>query len=465
MSVANREIGKPSSPTARYRSLDALRGFAILGMAFAGLIPNSLPPWMFHAQMPPPDHVFSPNIFGITWVDLVFPFFLFSMGAAIPLSLTKRLESGASAWRSISWLAARGLLLAVFALLVEHLRPFDLKSQPDRATWLLAFSGFVLITLVFLRWPPKTPKWVRALVPSLAWVCAALIIVTHPYPDGLRGFENYRIDIILIVLANVAFSGGFIWLLTRCRPLIRFGVMAAVALICISFDAPGSLSKAIWDFAPSQFFDLGHWQYGRFVPILYHFEYHKYLLVVLPGTFCGDLVLRAPKSDSETGRAWSWWRAWLLFLIGIAMPILACWGLYARVILPTSSSLILLCAIAIGLAKPNNGQERLISGMVRFGSAFLILGLLAEPIGGGIRKDSPTLSYYFVTAGLAFFFLCSLQILYEILRGGKILKPVQMAGENPMLAYIAITNLAMPLGAITGYSDWLGAILPKARGR
>lgn len=29
---------------------------------------------MSHAQTPPPDHIFNPEIPGITWVDLVFPF-------------------------------------------------------------------------------------------------------------------------------------------------------------------------------------------------------------------------------------------------------------------------------------------------------------------------------------------------------------------------------------------------------
>ena len=66
-------------------ALDALRGFAILTMALSGYIPwGVLPSWMYHAQVPPPAHKFNPTIPGITWVDLVFPFFLFAMGAAIP---------------------------------------------------------------------------------------------------------------------------------------------------------------------------------------------------------------------------------------------------------------------------------------------------------------------------------------------------------------------------------------------
>lgn len=73
----------------RDTSIDALRGFAILTMILSGSIAygDVLPAWMFHAQVPPPLHKFNATIPGITWVDLVFPFFLFSMGAAMPLAL------------------------------------------------------------------------------------------------------------------------------------------------------------------------------------------------------------------------------------------------------------------------------------------------------------------------------------------------------------------------------------------
>src|SRR5689334_13936563 len=82
---------------SRAQALDALRGFAILAMLLSGQLPfgeNSLPAWMYHAQVPPPNHEFNPLLPGITWVDLVFPFFLFSMGAAFPLALARRMDEG-----------------------------------------------------------------------------------------------------------------------------------------------------------------------------------------------------------------------------------------------------------------------------------------------------------------------------------------------------------------------------------
>ena len=76
-------------------ALDALRGYAILTMVLSATIAGGiLPAWMYHAQTPPPTHVFNPDIPGLTWVDLVFPFFLFSMGAAFPFSIGKRLVAG-----------------------------------------------------------------------------------------------------------------------------------------------------------------------------------------------------------------------------------------------------------------------------------------------------------------------------------------------------------------------------------
>ena len=79
----------------RNQSLDALRGFAILTMVLSGSIAfgDVLPAWMYHAQVPPPDHKFVPTHAGITWVDLVFPFFLFAMGTAIPLALQKNIKA------------------------------------------------------------------------------------------------------------------------------------------------------------------------------------------------------------------------------------------------------------------------------------------------------------------------------------------------------------------------------------
>lgn len=82
-------------------------------MVLSGVIPrNTLPAWMYHAQLPPPTHAFNPNLPGLTWVDVVFPLFLFSMGAAIPLALSRRLATGWDTKRIFLSILQRGFLLA-----------------------------------------------------------------------------------------------------------------------------------------------------------------------------------------------------------------------------------------------------------------------------------------------------------------------------------------------------------------
>lgn len=94
----------------RAYALDALRGYAIITMVLsATIVTQVLPGWMSHAQTPPPDHIFNPSLPGITWVDLVFPFFLFAMGAAFPFSIGKRAEKGDSKLKLIYEAVKRGV--------------------------------------------------------------------------------------------------------------------------------------------------------------------------------------------------------------------------------------------------------------------------------------------------------------------------------------------------------------------
>jgi predicted acyltransferase len=439
----------------RFESLDALRGLAVLGMAWSGMLPDTLPPWMYHAQLPPPNHIFNDQIFGLTWVDLVFPFFLFSMGSAIPIALSRRLERGQSPLSVTGSLLLRGLLLALFAVYGEHLRAGEWSQTPDRATWGVTILGWILLLLMFIRWPKSVPKKLGKLLTAIGWIGATALIATHVYPDGNRGFENSRNDIILMVLANVAVTGGFLWLVTRCRPLWRILAAAAVGLVLLTSTAPNSLGKMIWDFTPLQYLHWESWPNSRFVPVFYHFEYHKYLLIVLAGTFCGDLVLNAMNSEAAAN-TWPRWKSGLLFALCAAAPIVACWGLFARETIATGLALIGIGLAALWLtSRAASPIETLISRASRYGLGLVLLGVLAEPVGGGIRKDEPTLSYFLLTAGLGFWLIAALEVIFDMARQGKWLRLITWTGMNPILGYITITNFVIAMDGLTGYSDWL----------
>ena len=116
----------------RIITIDILRGITIFAMILCANIgyQSDLPAWMFHGQTPPPTYAFNPDVPGITWVDLVFPFFLFTMGAAFPLAMRKRLENGTSRWAVTGSLFRRWLTLTVFAI-VGNVTPENVNAKTE----------------------------------------------------------------------------------------------------------------------------------------------------------------------------------------------------------------------------------------------------------------------------------------------------------------------------------------------
>ncbi|HEY9704422.1 MAG TPA: DUF5009 domain-containing protein, partial [Allocoleopsis sp.] len=155
----------------RADALDALRGLAILGMVFSGMIPYGklpngevLPDWMYHAQTPPPTHKFNINIPGLTWVDLVFPIFLFTMGVAIPLALSKRIDKGWGTTKVLLFILKRGFLLGSFAIFLQHIRPYQLNPSPKADTWFICLVGFIILFFMYVRLPKSLPKKIQTYI-------------------------------------------------------------------------------------------------------------------------------------------------------------------------------------------------------------------------------------------------------------------------------------------------------------
>src|SRR4029077_2802157 len=77
---------------------------------------------------------------GMTFVDLVFPEFLFIVGMSIPFALGARLDRGEPLWKTLFHVATRTLsLLAIGILMVNE--------TPDSGT--MGWSGALWCTLMF----------------------------------------------------------------------------------------------------------------------------------------------------------------------------------------------------------------------------------------------------------------------------------------------------------------------------
>ena len=260
----------------RAHALDALRGYAIITMVLSAMEAFSvLPRWMYHAQVPPPDHVFDPTIYGITWVDIIFPFFLFSMGAAIPLSLGRQHAKGKSIMKLTWKTVQRWVKLTFFAIFIIHAFPFMLGYEQEWMRYAMPIFFFILLCLMFMPNPfGLSPYKARAITWS-AYLVAVGFMLLQPYAGGAP-FRLTDSDCIMLILANVSLTGSIIYLLTIGHPLRRLALLPfLVALFMAAHTAnswPALLIHTSW------------------LPWLYLPAYQVYLLIIIPGTVAGEWI-------------------------------------------------------------------------------------------------------------------------------------------------------------------------------
>jgi predicted acyltransferase len=402
----------------RSNSLDALRGFAILAMVLSSSIAfGILPDWMYHAQTPPPWHKFNPELPGITWVDLVFPFFLFSMGAAIPLALHKKEKFAA-----IGGLLQRFILLIFFALFTLHARAWVQSPTPGWQEQLISIGAFVLLCFLFIRMESKIPR-IIALTAAVAFLF-------------YKGVNVYKSDIIILVLANMAFFGSVLWWLTAKQPLIRLGVLPFIAAIFLAADTPGSWAEAIYNWSP--------------LPWMFKFYYLKYLFIIVPGTFAGEWLLQAVPEIRATDK-----RKWMLIAGGAFLLVVVnvvC--LFSRqLILNLALSALIGTLMLVWASGVKTWRNYLQAGVY-----LLWLGLFFDCTQGGIKKDPSNYSYYFVSGGLAFLVILGFSVLEYYGYATRIIRYLAINGRNPMVAYVAGNLLLLPLLRLTGAIELFSAM-------
>ncbi len=470
--VAQQQGGMPvggGNKTRRASSLDALRGLAILGMVLSGFLPymnHTLPAWMYHGQSPPPTHAFAPHISGITWVDLVFPLFLFSMGAAIPLALSRRLHDGAGRIGLAFMVFGRGLLLLFFALYRQNLRPDLLVANHGRLAWGIGICAFIVLFAIFTRLPSHWPSWRRFMLRAVGWIAAIVLLASVRHADG-TSFSVHRHDIILVLLANVVVSTSLVWLWSPHRYTGRLCVMALVIT--------GHLARryAPWGFSVTELNFLSPVLGERiFNGLIWACSpaYQKYLLITLPGTIVGDVLvtwlrpaaqrLSFSIQDSRWGQL-SLLRCACLAAICLAIVVFGIAGLSFndwRFVASISAALgaagfILLYSppgrSRMKLSSARQRQPRVSALLFRalfgWGMIWLVLGLALFPYQQGIRKDPATLSYLFVTAGLGHMCLIFFAVLTETFHKPAPLFLLRDNGQNPMIAYVVPGMVILPI--------------------
>lgn len=169
----------------RLLSLDVFRGITIAGMILVNN-PGSwanIYPALGHAKW-----------HGCTPTDYIFPFFLFIVGVAITLSLTKRKERGDNQNKLLFQIFRRGLMIFAVGIILQGFPYYNFSTI--RIPGVLQRIGIVyfIASLIFLKTNVKTQTIIAVLLLFIYWALLALI----PVP----GFGSPNINVPTIADAN-----------------------------------------------------------------------------------------------------------------------------------------------------------------------------------------------------------------------------------------------------------------------
>src|SRR5688572_22761114 len=177
-----------ASSSVRFASVDALRGAVVGLMIFVNSLGgmSGVPGWTQHLPS---------ETDGYTVTDMVFPWFLFIVGVAIPLSLgAKAALPFAARFAALGRILPRVLGLVLLGLIYVNGDRFDAAATGmSRSAWTaLALTAACVLWGAFPR--PDTPGWRRA---ESAWkffaavALACLLVIWKGEPrDGNVWFER-----------------------------------------------------------------------------------------------------------------------------------------------------------------------------------------------------------------------------------------------------------------------------------
>jgi predicted acyltransferase len=164
-------------PVERLVSLDALRGFDMLWITggtaiLLGLGKVLQRPW-FDKFLEQFDHV---PWRGLHFFDLIWPLFMFIMGAAIPLSVAKRRAKGVTDRSLLLHAVRRALIMFCLGTITQgNLLLFDLsKFRPCYSVLHGLAVGYLLATIVVLK---VNEKWHPATIGAFLLVYWAMIML------------------------------------------------------------------------------------------------------------------------------------------------------------------------------------------------------------------------------------------------------------------------------------------------
>jgi heparan-alpha-glucosaminide N-acetyltransferase len=195
---------------SRVISIDIFRGLTMAVMIFVNQLADvrGLPWWTYHAHA-------QEDV--MTYVDMVFPFFLFIVGMSMPLSVAQRLKRNPSLPALWLHVLLRVLGLLVLGLILANAEKCDPASMPiSGSLWaLLALLCAGLYLNVYGK-SDRFPAYSRILrFIGLFGVITLLAIFRRATPDGHSAWVDFSYPEILGLIALSYLAAAILYIPTR----------------------------------------------------------------------------------------------------------------------------------------------------------------------------------------------------------------------------------------------------------
>jgi predicted acyltransferase len=400
---------RPTRSMQRLLSLDVFRGVTIAAM----ILVNNMGEPKYDALEHAPWHGWTPT-------DLIFPFFLFIVGVAMPFSMARRsltTEQTKGQLLGRVWLRALSLwmlgqLLFAFPMPLNHALPEGFWAYKMLRWFSFVFVyGSILALLI-----PWRSKLLQALIPPIVAVTFYLLLIALHYTQkhatdagwtggfggGVFNPDNLRFPGVLQRIGLVYGIGGTIALFAGWRLIV-----AAIVILCSIYSAlmlklpygghaGGSLAQEdnLARYVDEKVFDRFTTDANGKKVYTQHHTYRVY-------------------PDNE--------------------------GLMSTI--PAIGTCLLGVLVGLRLRREDRAPVERIAGVMAMGVGVLVLGWLLNDWLMPINKNLWTPSFVFFTGGLGMLMLGSLFWVIDVLGYRRWTLPAVVLGMNAIAAYVAASIL------------------------
>jgi heparan-alpha-glucosaminide N-acetyltransferase len=375
----------PKFARSRVTSIDRLRGLVMFLMIFvndlAGAPEKIVPPWLKHFH----------GASGMTFVDLVFPAFLFLVGMSIPFALGGRLERGEAPWKILGHVIIRTLSLLLIGIMMVNETP-----SAERMGW----SGDYWCLWMYLS------------------AILAFCVLT---PGNKKIIDNSRLRIHRGIVTGLRAIG--------------FGSLIYLALVFRDDRNHAILTLSPFSIQAEWFGILGLIGWAYLVGSIVFLIFRNNRTALLG---CGALLLCLYPAD----KSGAFDKLWLSRYVGVgemlgAHPSITVAGILLAVILlaPDMTSNRSRCRFTLWF----------VAGFAA--AALLLHGLY------GINKNEATPSWCLWACAVTAMVWLVFYLASENCATAPLIKPFAIAGQNVLLAYL-ISEMLPSLIGVLRLNDW-----------